>query len=134
MVTRYLKKKGTNQEEMEEIEEMIGGLFEEDPQEDQPENPTQPEPEIEVINQDREREQQTGDTVENPPDKITPTEERQQLMKFMMEQFGQINNNFTKMNETSKKMKEEINENFDEKMDQNREFLKENIELLNNKL
>ena len=49
MVTRFDIKKGTNQEEMEDIEEMIGGLFEEDPQGDQPENPNQPEPEIEVV-------------------------------------------------------------------------------------
>ena len=72
------------------IRDRVEEMIEEDPQENQPENPTQPEPEIEVISQDREREQQTGDTVENPPDKITPTKERQQLMKSMMEQFGQI--------------------------------------------
>ena len=49
MVTRFDTKKGSNQEEMEEIEEMIGGLFEEDPRQDQPENPNLPEPEIEGV-------------------------------------------------------------------------------------
>ena len=48
MTTRGKSKKkteGTDEEEMEMIEKMI----EEDAQEDQPENPTQPELEIEVI-------------------------------------------------------------------------------------
>ena len=64
MVTRGKSKKGTegtDEEEMETIEEII----EKDAQGDQPENPIQ----------DREWEQQAGDTIENPPDKVTPTQE-----------------------------------------------------------
>ena len=62
MVTRKDTQKGIEgegqPEEMEEIEEMIGELFEEDLQENQPENPTQPEPEVEVM-------------VDDQPDKTT---------------------------------------------------------------
>ena len=68
MITRGKSKKrteDTDEEEMEMIEEMI----KEEAQGDQPDNPTQPEPEVEVIVgnqsekpiQDSEREQQAGD-------------------------------------------------------------------------
>ena len=88
MVTRYQTRKGTegeDQEEMEEIEEMIGELFEEDPQEDQPENPTIPEPEVEG-------------TVGDQPSKSTQKEELslQDIMNFIAE--------------TSRKTKEETRE------------------------
>ena len=74
-------------------------------------------------------------------DKITPTEERQQLMRFMMEQFGQINNSFKKTkeeisgkidqnNEKIDKMEEKINENSKRQI----EILREDIETLNNKI
>ena len=72
MVTRYKAKQGTEDnkgEEMEMMEEIIEETIKEDTQGDQPENPTQPEPEVIIGNQpekpsqDREREQQAGDTV-----------------------------------------------------------------------
>ena len=53
MVTRKDTQKGIEgegqPEEMEEIEEIIGELVDEDVQLNQPENPTQPEPEVEVM-------------------------------------------------------------------------------------
>ena len=52
MVTRYKAKKGTegtDEEEMEMIEEMIEEVIEEDTQGDKPENPNQPEPEVEIM-------------------------------------------------------------------------------------
>ena len=91
--------RGPTKKKMEMIEEMI----EDDAREDQPDNPTQPEPEVEVIvgnqpekpSQDSEREQQAGDTIENPQDKATPTEgvKMDNMMRMMMEQFGQIKEN-----------------------------------------
>ena len=49
---------------------MIAELFEEDPQEDQPENSTLPEPEVEV-------------TVGDQPDK--PTQSMENMMRMIME-------------------------------------------------
>ena len=87
---------------------MIGGLFEEHPQEDQLENPNLPEPEMEaevmVNNQpekpirDSEREQQAGDKgeVRGDPNIL-------KLMELM-----------NSMNETSKKTNEKIDRNSEE--------------------
>ena len=84
---------------MEMMEEIFEEMIEEDTQGDQPENPTQPEPEMEG-------------TVGDQPNKATPTEgvKMDNMMRIMMEQFGQIK-------EDNKKTKEEMNE----KIDQNSE-------------
>ncbi|WP_278046929.1 hypothetical protein, partial [Candidatus Hodgkinia cicadicola] len=102
MITRYKAKKGTegtNEEEMEMIEEMIGEMIKEDAPEEQPENPTQPEPEVEVT---------VGDQPDIPTEGVT----MDNMMRIMMEQFGQINGKIDQM-------KEETNE----KIDQNSEEL-----------
>ena len=98
-------------------------MIEENAQGDQPENPIQ----------DGEREQQAGDTIENPQDKATPTEgaKMDNMMRMMMEQFGQINDNFKKqeekINENSRRQNEILSEDLTKQ-------LREDIETLNNKI
>ena len=62
------------------MEETTGELLEEHPQEDQLENPNLPEPEIEA-----------EVMVNNQPVKRTEETKLDSMMKFMMEQFGQMN-------------------------------------------
>ena len=109
---------------MEEVEEMIGGLFEEDPKEDQPENPNQPEPEIEVV-------------VDVQP--VKPTEEAKldSLMRMMMEQLverrqdkEERRQDKEELNKKLESLQEGMKEEIREQRKEDREFLKENIELL----
>ena len=69
-----------------EMEETTGELSEENTQEDQMENPNPPEPEPEP-----EPEIEAEVRLNNQP--VKPTEETNldSMMKFMMEQFGQMN-------------------------------------------
>ena len=63
-------------------------------------------------------EEARGDTIENPTDKATPTEETKldNMMRMIMEQFGQIK-------EESKKQKEDLKQ-INDKFDRNEESLK----------
>ena len=106
MVTRKDKQKGIegeNQpEEMDEIEEMIRELVEEDPRLNQPENPTQTEPEVEVM-------------VGDQPSKPTQKEDMstQEMFRIMMEQFGQMNKKLESVQEQRRQDKEELFEKLD---------------------
>ena len=112
MVTRYKAKQGTEDnkgEEMEMMEEIIEETIEEDTQGDQPENPTQPEPEVEGI---------VGDQPSKPIQKENLN--LQDIMNFIAE--------------TSKKQEEKINEKLDqnnEKIDKMKGEVREDIETLN---
>ena len=79
MVTRLKGKEALNQEEMEEVEEVIGEWLEEQPQEDQLENPNLPQPEQEV-------EVMIGDQPTKPTQKEDLS--TQEMFRIMMEQMN----------------------------------------------
>ena len=92
---------------------MIGELFEEDPQEDQPENPNQPEPEVEVM-------------VWDQPSKPTQKEDlsTQEMLRILMEGNNKIQENNKRTNEKIDQTKEENRE----QRKKDRDFLSEKLD------
>ena len=115
MVTRKDTQKGIEgegqPEEMEEIEKVIGELFEEDVQENQPGIPTQPEPEVEVM---------VGDQPSKPTQKedLSTQEMFRMLMEDNKRSREELNKKFESLQEGRKEDKEELNKKL-EKLDQN---------------
>ena len=103
------------------MEETTGELSEENTQEDQMENPNPPEPEIEA-----------EVMVNDQP--IKPTEETNlnSMMKFMMEQFGQMNKKLESDKEELNKKLEKL-DILNDKIESNHEDLKRSQEALEKK-
>ena len=81
-------------------------------------------------------EEARGDTIENQPTTATPNGEAKldNIMRMMMEQFGQINENFKKQEEKFDSMKEETNDNFQKQKEELRQTINKNNETLQQQL